>query len=58
MYTADESEKQNTESNPYNLTVKNNAILPESTTIGNYNIIDEIRDIKVAIAELKAAQED
>ena len=58
LYTADESEKQNTESNPYNLTVKNNAILPESTTIGSYNIIDEIRNIKVAIAELKAAQED
>lgn len=46
LYTNDTSNEQVSESNPFNLAVKNRAELPADTTIDNVNIIDEIRNMK------------
>lgn len=46
LYTTDNVEGRS-ESNPYNLIVDNNAVLPYDTLIDGMNVVDEIRNLKL-----------
>lgn len=45
LYTEEAASEQNSESNPFNLDVKNSASLPKDTTVNGINIFNSITDI-------------
>lgn len=46
LYTEEAASEQNSESNPFNLDVKNSASLPKNTTINGINVFDSLTNIK------------